>query len=180
MKNLEEKELSRKRVYDFPSFSINESEVLLPNGKTRIRPWMDHSGSVAVLAMNEEGKIAIERQYRFAIRTLTYEIPAGHREADEEYEAAASRELLEETGLKAENMRFLGYMCPGGSTSTEKTAIFVATGLSKASEQDLDEDEFLTVGWMSVEEVESLIREGEIWDPKTMCALYYAHLNGVI
>lgn len=177
---LEEKELNRKHVYDFPSFSINESEVILPNGKKRIRPWINHSGSVAVLAMNEEGKIAIERQFRFAIKSLTYEIPAGHREADEEYDYAAQRELLEETGFKAESWKLLGYMCPAGSTSTEKTAIYYATGLSKVSGQDLDDDEFLTVNWMSVEEVEDLIRDGKIWDPKTMCALYYAHLKGII
>ncbi len=177
---LEEKELSRKRIYDFPSFSINESEVMLPDGKTRIRPWIDHNGSVAVLAINEEGRIAIERQYRFAIKTLTYEVPAGHREEGEEYDFAARRELLEETGYEAEQLRLLGYMTPAGSTSTEKTAIFVAQGLRKVARQELDEDEFLSVNWMKVEEVEDLVREGRIWDPKTMCALYYAHLNGII
>jgi len=71
-------------------------------------------------------------------------------------------------------------MTPAGSTSTEKTAIYVARGLRKVSKQKLDEDEFLSVNWMKVEEVEDLVREGRIWDPKTMCALYYAHLNGII
>ncbi|HAN42744.1 MAG TPA: NUDIX domain-containing protein [Sphaerochaeta sp.] len=177
---LEEKELNRKHVYDFPSFSINESEVMLPDGKTRIRPWIEHNGSVAVLAFDDEGRIAIERQYRFAVRTLTYEVPAGHREDGEEYDFAARRELLEETGYEAEEMRLLGYMTPAGATSTEKTAIYVAKGLKKVYKQNLDEDEFLSVYWMKVDEVEDLVREGKIWDPKTMCALYYARLNGII
>jgi len=176
----EEKELSRKKVYDFPSFSINESEVILPDGKIRIRPWIEHSGSVAVLAINDEGKIAIERQYRYAIKSVTYEIPAGHREATEEYDHAARRELLEETGFEATDMVFLGYMTPAGSTSTEKTAIYVAKGLKKIAGQNLDDDEFLTVDWMTVDEVADLVRNGKICDSKTLCALCYAYMFNII
>lgn len=178
--DFEEREQSRRRVYEFPSFSINESKVLLPDGREIVRPWIEHSGSVAILAINSEHKIAIERQFRFAVRSITYEIPAGHRNADEDYAIAARRELLEETGYTAESLRFLGYMTPAGSTSTEKSAIYVASDLKKVDAQHLDEDEFLSVSWMTVEEVKGLIKGGRLWDPKTICAMYYAHINGII
>ena len=176
----EEKELSRKKVYDFPSFSINESEVIMPDGSHRIRNWLQHNGSSAILALDDEGRICIERQYRFAIRKLTYEIPAGHREEGEDYETAANRELLEETGYKASSMELLGYFTPACGTSTEKTAIFLAKGLTKEGSQDLDEDEFLSVTWMTVDEIDAMIREKSIWDPKLICALYFARLYGHI
>ena len=176
----EEKELSRKKVYDFPSFVINESEVIMPDGSRRTRNWIEHNGSSAILAIDDKERICIERQYRFAIRKLTYEIPAGHREQGEDYEKAARRELLEETGYRSSSMELLGYFTPACGTSTEKTAIFLAKGLEKASGQDLDDDEFLTVTWMTVDEIEAMIREKTIWDPKLICALYFARLYGHI
>ena len=175
---LEEKELSRKRVLDESSMTINASEVLLPDGKVRTRFWREHDGSVGVLALDEEGRIAIVRQYRFAIQRVTYEIPAGHKEKEETELEGAKRELFEETGSTADRFDFLGYMTPSGSASTEKTALYLATGIHKSTARDLDDDEFLSLEWMGVKDFNELVKSGEVWDPKTLCALYYVVAEG--
>lgn len=178
--NLEEKELSRKRVLNESSMTINASEVQLPDGKVRTRFWREHDGSVGILALDDEGRIAIVRQYRFAIHRITYEIPAGHKEKDENELEGAKRELFEETGSTADRFEFLGYMTPSGSASTEKTALYLATGIHKSMARDLDDDEFLTLDWMSIKDFNELVKNGEVWDPKTLCALYYAVAEGYL
>lgn len=180
MEILTEEEISRKRVFSSPSININKSNVRVSDGRFIERYWIEHNGSVAIIARNSEGLIALEEQYRFGIRAITHEIPAGHIEEGESIKDAAMRELLEETGCKSESLIYLGYFTPAGSTSTEKTHLFFADNVYKISNQKLDSDESLNVNWVKLEYIDSLITDGLLWDPKTICALYHAKLQGLL
>lgn len=180
MRRLNEEELSVRCVFSSGALRINESVVKLPDERIIKRLWIEHEGSVAVIARRSDGRIAIEDQYRFGIREITHEIPAGHVEKGEDIRTAAERELLEETGCRASELIFLGYMTPTGSTSSEKTAMFFADDVKTVSGQNLDSDEMIAVNWLLPSEVDEMILDGRIWDPKTICALYHAKLRGLI
>lgn len=89
-----ESELDPQKVHNFPNLSISKVQVLLPDGRTCDRPFIEHNVSVAILALNDKNQMAIVQQYRLAIKSLTLEVPVGHREEGESYDAVAHRELL--------------------------------------------------------------------------------------
>ena len=92
---------------------------------------------------------------------------------------AARRELREETDCIAERFEFLGDILTSPGVMTEKISLFFATGLKK-EEQELDDDEFLKEGWMDLEKLKAKIASGEIRDARTIIAVYYATLKGLI
>lgn len=175
-----EKKLSSKELYKSASYSFRVDSVLLPDGKTGTREVITHPGGVAVLAI-DNGKAAVVRQYRYAVDCVTTEIPAGKLDKipGEKPIDAARRELREETGCTADSLEYLGMIYPSPGIVTEKLYIFYAKGLHKA-EQELDEDEFLNVEWMAIDELVKQIADGEINDCKAICACMFAHLKGIL
>ncbi len=142
----------------------------LPNGKTHDYDIMLHNGAAAVVAVTDEGKIVMVRQYRPAFDRVTTEIPAGKRDGDEEYETAAARELEEETGYRAGRMRHLITVDTAIAYCNEKIEIYIADRLTK-TEQNLDEDEFVEIREFSLEELKKMILNAEIEDSKTIAAI---------
>lgn len=179
--NLEEKTLSSQELYKSKSYSFTVDKVLVPDGHERVREVFHHPGAVAVLAMNNKKQVAVVRQYRYPVKRVLTEIPAGKTDKDpnETVLQAAQRELREETGCTAEVFEFLGDIltCPG--VMTEVIHLFFAKGL-KAGSQDLDEDEFLEDGWMDIDALRAGIASGEIQDAKTIIAVNLATLKGLI
>lgn len=175
-----EKELSSEELYKSASYSFRVDSVRLPNGKTGTREVVKHPGGVAVLAI-DDGKVALVRQYRYAIDRLTTEIPAGKLDKipGEKPVDAARRELREETGCIADSMEYLGMMYPSPGIITETLYIFYAQGLQK-TRQELDDDEFLNVEWLPVDTLLKQIGDGEINDCKAICACMFAHLKGLL
>ncbi len=179
--DLVEKKISSVVFGDFPPFRFTRDRVLLPNGEIREKCHVCHPGGVAVLAVDGEKRIAMVRQYRYAVGEFLDEIPAGKLDKipGETIEHGALRELREETGMTASTLIYLGYIFPSPGIIDEKLRLFYATDLA-AGEQELDEDEFINVGWWTVERLEEAIRKGEMVDVKTLCAFQMARSRGLV
>ena len=143
----------------------------LPNGEETTREVVQHPGAVAVLAVTSEQKVILVRQFRYAIGQVTIELPAGKLEKGENPLEAATRELAEETGYLAKEVKPLltFYSTPG--FSDEVMHLYEATDLVPGS-QNLDDDEFVDCLAASKQEVLQWMEEGKIVDAKTLVGLY--------
>jgi ADP-ribose pyrophosphatase len=170
--HLKEKMLDSKTIYEGRVITLALQTVELPNGKEATREVVLHPGAVTVLAITDEDKMLLVRQYRKAPDRVMLETPAGKLEKGEEPLEAAKRELEEETGYTANEVKHLNtyYTSPG--FANELMYAYVATGLKKTA-QNLDEDEFVDVLEVSADEAEQLIADGEIYDAKTLTAIYW-------
>lgn len=152
------------------SFSASLDEVELRDGQIRKRIRIDHPEAVAVIPLLSDSEIVMVRQFRYAIGKDTLEIPAGKVDPGEKPLAAVHRELLEETGYKADN---IGHLCsyqPAIGYSNEIIHVYVARGLQKIT-RTLDEAEISSCEVMDLGEVRQMVADGKIMDGKTMLAL---------
>jgi ADP-ribose pyrophosphatase len=170
MKNLEEKTLSTKKLYEGKIIDLHLNHVSLPNGGTSYREIVKHPGAVAVMAITKENKLVLVRQFRKALEKTIYEIPAGKLEIGEEIEGCAQRELQEETGYTAEKWeKVVGfYTSPG--FADEYIHLFRASQLTLGATSP-DHDEFVERVELTLEESIDKINSGEICDAKTIYAI---------
>lgn len=130
---------------------------------------------VTAVAVTKDGKIIMEKQYRHAAGLTMFEIPGGCvDETDASLEDAIARELKEETGYAFESFEYLGKISANPSTNNNWMHMFIARGGVKTSEQDLDDNEDISLHLMSKEEVESLLQNNEIKQAMHATALFYA------
>ncbi len=156
----------------FLHFRIDE--IKLPDGRHGEREYVKHGGAVAVIPVDDEGNVYVVRQYRYAVGEVTTEIPAGKLDSpDEDKLSAALRELREETGLTAKNVKFIGKYAGSPAINSEIIWLYFATGLT-SGEQELDDDEFLGAEKMPLSELCELVMKGEIPDGKTAFAALWA------
>ena len=149
-----------------------QDTVLVPNGNEVKWDIIDHKGAAAVVAVREDGKLLMVRQYRYALGRETIELPAGGLNGREEpTKLAAIRELQEETGYISADMEFLTSIYTTVAFCNEKIDIYLARNLKTRGEQHLDEDEFINVEAYSVEELKQMIFESRIQDSKTICGI---------
>lgn len=143
----------------------------IPNGNTAKWDLIDHKGAAAVVAVREDGKLLMVRQYRNALERDTLEIPAGGLNGREEPTIkAAARELEEETGYVCSDLEFLNSIYTTVAFCNEKIDIYLARNL-REGKQHLDEDEYLNVEAWSVDELKQMIFEGKLQDSKTICGI---------
>lgn len=170
-----------------PSFELMRSEVLLkgrtfqirrdhlkaPDGRLTKYEIVEHGGSVVMLPVDAQGNLLFVRQYRHAAGLDLLELPAGTRNGKEPYEACASREMREETGMAAGKLERVGefFLAPG--YSTEYMVAFLATELTH-SPLKADEDEFLQVEKIPVKRAFEMAENGEVPDAKSLAALFLA------
>ena len=167
------KRLDRRLVYEGSILTVYEDTMQIPNGNTASWDFVDHKGAAAVVAVRDDGKLLMVKQYRNALERETLEIPAGGRDGREEaFLDCAYRELEEETGYNCEkeDMEFLISLRTTVAFCNEQIDVFVARNLTKTS-QHLDEDEYLNVVAMDVDELVEMIYTGKLQDSKTVAAI---------
>ncbi|MDU4935622.1 MAG: NUDIX hydrolase [Peptostreptococcaceae bacterium] len=163
---IEEKTISSDRVYTGKTISLKVDTVEVPNRGYQKREIVEHNGAVGIVAITSENKVVLVRQYRKAVEKELWEIPAGKIEIGENPKECAIRELKEETGYSAENMKLIHKFYTSAGFSNQKIYIFLAENLIQG-ERDLDEDEFLEVHEIDKDEVYNMIARNEIEDAKT-------------
>ncbi|MDP4083791.1 MAG: NUDIX hydrolase [Bacillota bacterium] len=178
MSNLEEKTIHSENIYSGTVVNLFLEDVELPNGKTSKREVVKHPGAVAILAITDENKIVMVEQFRKAIEKTIVEIPAGKLEKGEEPAECARRELEEETGYECKSLEHLlsFYTSPG--FADEIIHLYIAKGLTKKENSALqDEDEFINLEELTLEEAISYIQDQKIYDAKTVYAVQYLQLQ---
>ncbi|WP_340024563.1 NUDIX hydrolase [Paenibacillus sp. FSL K6-1096] len=171
---LDEETLSTKPIFDGHIISLQVDTVKLPDGKTATREVVKHPGAVAVLALNQ-GKMLVVEQYRQPMHRTEVEIPAGKLDPGEDPLTAAGRELQEETGFHSGGLTLLKSFYTSPGFADEIIHLYV-TEDAQPGEMSLDEDEFLEVSELTLEEAYQYIADGRIADAKTMMAVYAWHL----
>ena len=167
----EYKRLKRELVAKGAIIDYYQDTMLIPNGNTAKWDLIDHKGAAAVVAVREDGKLLMVRQYRNALERETLEIPAGCRDyVGEDTAVCAARELEEETGYRCEKIEFLLSLRTTVAFCDELVDVYLATGL-KPGKQHLDEAESIDVESYSVEELCAMIYEGKLQDSKTVAAI---------
>ena len=171
---MEETKIGSELIYDGKIMHVYRDDIRLPDGGTGIREIMRHIGAVCIVPITDDGKIILEKQYRYAVGKVVIEIPAGKLDfADEVPLEAAKRELKEETGYTAENWQELGVFYSAIAYSDERITMFLATGLEKG-EQHLDRGEFLDYYEVPLREAYESVMRGEIIDSKTQIGILKA------
>ena len=152
---------------------LGVESATLPNGVTVDYAIVRHPGASAIVALDQDGRIAMIKQYRHAIGGWLCEVPAGCRAGSESALECAQRELREEAALSAVRWDHLGSIVTIPSFCDERIELFLARELSPCASQ-LDFDEVLKVEWIAFPQTLSMIATGEIIDAKTIVALHHA------
>ncbi|MDR2938926.1 MAG: NUDIX hydrolase [Clostridiales bacterium] len=173
------KVVAHEKVFDGQIFNVYHDEVVLEHGRPAVREYIEHGAASCVLPITDDGKLIFVRQYRHPVKERLLEIPAGMVENGEAPEAAALRELEEETGHKAKEIKFLTKMFSSAGFCTEILYIYLAKNL-EITKQNLDADEFVSIEEYTLKEATDMVYSGEVKDSKTIVAvmMYNALVSG--
>ena len=161
-------------IYEGKILHVERWQVTCPNGRSATREIVVHKGAAAVVPVYPDGTTLLVRQHRVAVDRITLEIPAGKLDSvSEDPLDCAVRELEEETGLRAGRMTLLTSLLTTPGFCTEKIAIYLAQDLTQGQTHP-DEDEFLDLVRIPLDEAVEKIMRGEIRDGKTICGLLMA------
>jgi len=175
-KDLSEKYLDGEEVFSGRLLKVHRDRVRLPDGSEGVREYIRHPGAVAIVALFEDGRVLLERQYRYPHRRDFIEIPAGKLDPGEAHLDTAKRELLEETGYVAAEWRRLGIIHNAIGYSDEGIELWLARGLELRA-QKLEQGEFLEVFTLPLAQAQAMVRDGRITDAKTVAGLLQAALQ---
>ena len=171
--NFEEKTLTSEYVYNGKVIDVRRDDIEVSNGHKSVREVVEHSGGVTILAVKDNGNFLFVRQYRYPIKSVSLELPAGKLEKGEDSDFAAKRELEEETGYVAEKWTKLGHIYTSVGFCDEKLYLYLAQGL-KYKQVNPDEDEIIECEEYTQAEVFDMINNNQITDAKTLCAILRA------
>ena len=174
----EEKTKSSEIVYEGPVFRVRK-HVVETRGGDSIRDIVEHSGGSILVAITDEGKILMVRQYRKALEKPLLELPAGKLDPGEDPEVTAVRELQEETGYTASSVKFMLTFYPTCGYSSETLHIYICRGLTPG-ETSWDDTECMDILEYDADELLDMIMKNEIRDAKTIIGLLYARQAGEI
>ncbi|NLP13400.1 MAG: NUDIX hydrolase [Clostridium sp.] len=169
----EEKTISKKEVYKGNIINVEKWQVLLPNGKEASRDIVIHPGASVIIPLTENNELYMVRQYRKPVDAELLELPAGKLDEEEDPEVCAKRELKEETGLDADELKHVLSVNSTPGFSNEVLYIYLATGLHEGT-ACTDEDEFLRIEKVPVKKLLDMILNHEITDAKTIIGILLA------
>lgn len=160
--------------------TVKRDKVMLSNGRAAEREYIVHPGAVLIIPILNDGRLVMERQFRYPLRQVFIELPAGKIDPNEDPLLTGQRELLEETGYVANEWIYLAALHPCIGYSDEIIHIYLARGLT-AGEHQRDVDELLQIFHASLTECLEMIQRGEITDGKTIIALFWLekYLKGI-
>ena len=170
--SMKEKTLKSKNVFSGKLLHLYVDEVELEDGHKAIREVIRHCEASAILAIDEEGRVLMEKQFRYPYGDDIYEIPAGKADPKEDPMETAKRELAEETGYQASQWVHLGDMYPSCAYTDEVIHIYLAQGLTPG-ERRLDEGESLDYRFIKMADLKTMVKDGLIKDGKTLAALTF-------
>ena len=170
--HLREERISGEEIYGGIFLKMKRDKIALPNGEEAVREYLTHPGAVAVVAILDDGRVLLERQYRYPIAKACIEIPAGKLEIGEDHLLCAKRELEEETGYSAMKWSYIRRIHPVISYSTELIDIYLAEDLVPGKSH-LDDEEFLDVFAAPLDQLIGWVEDGEITDVKTTISAYW-------
>jgi ADP-ribose pyrophosphatase len=171
-RDLTEHELSSETAWQGGFLHIKRDRVRLPDGRDSQREYVVHPGAAVMIPLLDDGRILVERQYRYPLRRHFIEVPAGKLDPGESPLATARRELLEETGYQAAEWALLTVLHPAIGFATEEMHVYLCRGL-KHSGQQLDVDEHLEVMAVTLDWLLDELRAGRLTDVKTQISVFW-------
>lgn len=170
--HLVERLIEGAQVYQGHFLDVRRDRVALPDGRAAHREYIRHPGAVMVVPLLDDGRLLMERQYRYPMARVMLEFPAGKLDAGEAPLVCGQRELLEETGYSAAEWAYAGVLHNAIAYSDEGIHIYFARGLTRGAQQ-LDDGEFLELVTHTVDEVDRMAARGELTDAKTLIGLLW-------
>lgn len=170
--HLKETKVDGEIAYDGHFLKVSRDRVKLPDGKITQREFIRHPGAVVILALFDDGRVLLERQFRYPNEQVFIEFPAGKIDPGEASLACAKRELAEETGYTATEWHFVCTIHNAIAYSDEHLDLFLARGL-EAGEAKLDDGEFLETFTATIPEMLDMVRKGDITDVKTVIGTFW-------
>lgn len=167
---LQETRVSGSQVYRGKLLDVRQDRVRLPDGREALREYVVHPGAVLMIPELPDGRLVVERQFRYPLNRAFLEFPAGKLDPGETALVTARRELVEETGYAAVEWTLLGTVHPVISYSTEAIDLYLARGLTHVGSR-LDPGEFLEIATCSEDELYDALDAGRLTDAKTVAAL---------
>ena len=173
MSELKESTISSKKVYEGSFLDVRKDIVNLPDGNTSTREWINHPGAACIIPVLSDGRLALIKQYRYPVKSIMIELPAGKLDAGEDPEECAVRELEEEIGYSAGKLTFVSKIHPAIGFANEEMWIFLAENLIK-SQKNTDRDEFVELIPTSIKDSVKMVWNGTITDAKTIIGILWA------
>jgi len=170
--HLREESIDSRQVYRGAFLDVRRDQVRLPDGAQAQREYIVHPGAVVIVPLLDDGRLVVERQWRYPLARVMLEFPAGKLEGGEPPLQCAIRELIEETGYRAAEWARAGILHNAIAYSNEGIEVWFARGLV-LGERHLDAGEFLDVTEMSAEQLDVLAQRGELTDAKTLIGLMW-------
>ena len=170
--HLKETKIDSQLAYDGNFLKVSRDRVKLPDGKITQREYIRHPGAVVILALFDDGRVLLERQFRYPNDQVFIEFPAGKIDPGEESLACAKRELEEETGYTATDWHFVCTIHNAIAYSDEHLDLFLARGLT-AGDAKLDDGEFLETFTATIPEMLEMVQRGDITDVKTVIGTFW-------